>query len=141
MAPFLAGSGGTVRLRNLHTGDTTHILTAQVTRVNAVQSRPDGSLLATASDDGTVRLWNPNTGAAHVLIGHTGPVEAVAFSPDGSLLATTSEDRVVRIWNPDTGETTTMMRTESSLLSCTWTPDGRALYSGAAVGLFAYDLH
>ncbi|MCF3132470.1 WD40 repeat domain-containing protein [Streptomyces olivochromogenes] len=63
------------------------------------------TLLATASSDGTVRLWNP---ATHKLIGqltgHQDAVHAVAFSPDGTLLATAGHDRTVRLWNPATHE-------------------------------------
>lgn len=51
---------------------------------------PDGTLVATASNDDTVRPWNPTTRQpiGHPLTGHNDPVRAVAFSPDGALLAT-----------------------------------------------------
>jgi WD40 repeat protein len=69
-----------------------------------VAFRPVGTLLATASDDGTARLWDPATGQHRTtLTGHTGRVRAVAFSPDGTLLATTSTDGTTRLWDPATG--------------------------------------
>ncbi|KOU97999.1 WD40 repeat domain-containing protein, partial [Streptomyces sp. XY533] len=70
----------------------------------AVAFSPDGSLLATASFDGMVRLWDPTTHRPvdRPSIGHTRPVTAVAFSPDGSLLATASFDGMVRLWDPTT---------------------------------------
>ena len=53
---------------------------------------PDGQVLATTSDDRTVRLWSLSkpTAEPRVLRGHTGTVLGVAFSPDGQVLATTA---------------------------------------------------
>jgi WD40 repeat protein len=60
-----------------------------------------GELLATASFDQTVRLWDTATGQPHgqPLQGHTGPVNDVTFSPDVSLLATASDDKTVGLWD------------------------------------------
>ncbi|MFE6209876.1 hypothetical protein [Streptomyces sp. NPDC057889] len=81
--------------------------------VNAVTgfTGPDGrACLASTGDDGTVRVWDPATGAqtAH-LTGHTGPVNAVAAftDPHGrALLASAGDDRTVRVWDPATGAQT-----------------------------------
>ncbi len=68
--------------------------------VNAVVFLPDGQLLASASWDKTVRLWDPATGASRsTLEGHSDRVNAVVFSPDGQLLASASWDNTVRLWD------------------------------------------
>ena len=64
---------------------------------------PNGSILATSGNDGTVRLWNPDSGVNYaVLRGHTKAVNSVAFSADGSTLASGSSDKTVRLWNVNT---------------------------------------
>ena len=70
--------------------------------MTAVAWSPDGTRLATGSDDETVRIWDPATGqTTATLTGHTDWVTAVAWSPDGTCLATASDDKTVRIWDPD----------------------------------------
>ena len=80
-------------------------LTGHTGPVSAVAIAPDGTWLATGSDDGTVRIWDPATGQQRAtLTGHTGYVTAVAIAPDGTWLATASDDGSVRIWDPATGQ-------------------------------------
>ncbi|WP_405834200.1 hypothetical protein [Streptomyces sp. NBC_00105] len=71
--------------------------------VTSLAFGPGGHLLASASWDGTARLWQVTGGRAlwplSVLHGHTKFVRCVAFSPDGRILVTASEDGTVRVWD------------------------------------------
>ncbi|MEV7372851.1 NB-ARC domain-containing protein [Streptomyces sp. NPDC090301] len=80
-------------------------LTGHTHTVHGVAIAPDGTFLATASDDGTVRIWDRSTGQETAcLTGHTDQVKGVAIAPDGTWLATAGRDRTVRMWDRVTGQ-------------------------------------
>ncbi len=65
--------------------------------VRSVAFSPEGRL-ATAGDDGTVRMWDLVGAAPIVLRGHNSWVQDVAFGPDGQQLASASDDGTLRVW-------------------------------------------
>jgi WD40 repeat protein/DNA-binding SARP family transcriptional activator len=65
----------------------------------------DGQRVATASADGTVRVWDVDTGEQQlILAGHSGDVWAIAFSASGALLASGGEDQNICLWDAHTGQ-------------------------------------
>jgi WD40 repeat protein len=95
-----AANDNTLRLWDLATGRTRHVLRDHTGWARGVAFSPDGKLLASSSFDHSVRLWDAATGK-HLwkFVGHKDQVERVVFSPDGLWLASGGWDRAIRTWD------------------------------------------
>ena len=107
--------------------------------VGSMAFEPGGKSLALAAKDGTVQLWQPETGQQVCkLEAHHPGAKSVAFSPDGHWLASTGNDAYVRLWDvttlPQEGECNLAPSLELiggalSVPSAVFSPDGTILAS------------
>jgi WD40 repeat protein len=73
--------------------------------VNTVAWSPDGTRLASGSNDGTVRVWDANTGATLVIYQHhTNEVLSLSWSPDGRRIVSGSLDGTAQVWDAQSGK-------------------------------------
>ena len=109
--------------------------------VSSVAFSPDSTMLASGSQDGTVRLWDVTTGErSEIAILNHPPgthVRSVAFSPDGSMLASgsSSDDGTIYLWDVSTEQIIhTLKGHKAGVESVVFSPDGSTLASGGHDG-------
>jgi WD40 repeat protein/tRNA A-37 threonylcarbamoyl transferase component Bud32 len=112
-------------------------LVGHVRDVPAGAYSPDGALVATGSDDRTVRLWDVRTGAMlHTIDGFQGALEAVAFSHDGRALVASSAGQHPRIttWEVPSGRALGAYDLSPANFRVEFTPDDAAIVVGGFDG-------
>jgi WD40 repeat protein len=89
-----------------------------------------GRRAVSGSLDGTLRVWNLETGGSTVLEGHTEGVTSVSVTADGRRAVSGSEDKTLRMWNLETGASTVLQGQTDVVWSVSVTADGRRAVSG-----------
>ncbi|MHB8624655.1 MAG: WD40 repeat domain-containing protein [Aggregatilineales bacterium] len=107
-------------------------LKGQTDSIQGVAFSADGSLIASASLDGSVWLWDTRTGKPQrIFNGLTGRL-SVAFSPDGTRLIAATADGTLRVWDLHTNAELSALKGHlKAVNSVVFSPDGRLIASGS----------
>jgi WD40 repeat protein/tRNA A-37 threonylcarbamoyl transferase component Bud32 len=111
--------------------NTLFICAGHSSRVTSVAWSPNGTHLASASYDKTIRLWNATNGQ-HIQTyrGHSGRVNALAWSPDSSRFISASDDGSMLIWNTTSKNPLfTFSEHTGKVIAVAWSPDGSRIAS------------
>jgi WD40 repeat protein len=122
---------GVLHIWNIESGTLEGTLSGHTGAIRAC-GWPDG--IVSASQDGTVRIWDPETFATRFELKHDDPVQACAVSPDRRLVASGSEDQFVRIWDLSTGRRLGEYWAGATVTSLCWEANGTRLAAGIATG-------
>ncbi|KAA8495088.1 putative WD repeat-containing protein [Porphyridium purpureum] len=110
--------------------------------VNTLHVSPDGRLIASGSDDKTVKLWDTQTGVCvRTMTGHSDSILAVHFSPKGRFMASVGCD-TLKLWDIHTGACVHTITGHSDwVFAVHFSPDGRFIVSVGGDTLKLWDVH
>ncbi len=136
----LSGEYTSVQVTEALTGEVVREFYGHTDAVVFADWSPDGTRLATASSDRTVRVWDFETGETlTVFTGHAAGVFDVDWSPDGTRLVSGDTAGNVLVWDAETGEEVNRYNVGGSIVFLEWSPDGTRVLT---TGVFnAPDIH
>lgn len=145
-----SAEGKTLVLMDAKTHQVAARLSGHADLIRSATFSPDDRLLASCSNDRTLRLWEmdaltlpslPGEGGEgmvrgrRILRGHTDEVLAVSFHPDGTRLASAGKDRSVWLWDLTRDEEVARLPGHTDYIwSLAFSPDGKTLVSGSGDG-------
>ncbi|WP_375501355.1 AAA-like domain-containing protein, partial [uncultured Nostoc sp.] len=93
------------------------------TRLNNITFSPDGQIIASSGDDGTIKLWHNNGIAIATLSGRKNELKSISFSPNGKTIASASQDGTIKLWKRDGTLIKTLSGHQRSVISATLISD------------------
>ncbi|XP_050060519.1 F-box-like/WD repeat-containing protein ebi [Aphis gossypii] len=141
----------TLKIWSMKQDTCVHNLQAHTKEIYTIKWSPTGPgtanpnmnlILASASFDSTVLLWDVERGACiHALTKHTEPVFSVAFSPDGKYMASGSFDKFVHLWSTQSGQLVHSYKGTGGIFEVCWNSRGDKIGASASDGsVFVLDL-
>jgi COMPASS component SWD3 len=134
----VTASDATLKIWDAATGEHQHTLRGHLAGISTLAWAPDSTVVASGSDDKSIRLWNALTGKPYttMLLGHHNYIYSIAFSPKGNILVSGSYDESVMLWDVRSGR---MMRTlpahSDPVSGVDFVRDGTLVVSGGGDGL------
>ena len=129
---------GSIMIAHVDTGQTIRKLEIPESsyRFLSLAFSPDTQILASGSEDNTIKIWQPGTGnIIRTLEGHSGGVYSLAITSDNKILVSGSEDQTIKLWEIETGEEICTLTGHTGIIySIAISPDNQTIVSGSQDG-------
>ena len=124
----------TVLLWDIPHGKIHYTLKGHTDKIKALAFTPNGKMLASGGDDGTIRIWDVSTGTQLFNL-PSGKTRVLAFSANGKILATTNSQFMIHLWDIDNSRQMSTIQGNNGFVEVlAFSPDSKILASGGRDG-------